>query len=68
MDESKPQLGPVQEVARARRCSVATVWRGVAKGEIPQPIRLGGRTLWDMREIHAEIEAKLAARHGVAAT
>ena len=58
----KPKLGDVREVAGALHCSVATVWRGVAAKTIPQPIRIGGRTLWDMREIEALIKAKLAAR------
>lgn len=67
MEDSKRKLGDVREVAEALGgCHVATVWRGVAAGTIPQPIRIGGRTLWDMREIDALIAAKLTER-GVAA-
>lgn len=62
MDKPKPQLGDVREVANALHCSVATVWRGVAAGELPKPIKIGGRTLWSLPEIEALIEAKLAER------
>ncbi len=67
MDDPKPRLGDVREVAEALgNCHPATVWRGVASGILPQPIKIGGKTLWDLREIHALVETKLAAREAAA--
>ena len=43
-------------------CHKATVWRQVATGNLPQPIRIGGRTLWDIGEIDALIEQKMEER------
>ena len=68
MEVKKRKLGDVRDVAEALGgCHVATVWRGIAAGTIPQPIRIGGRTLWDMGEIDALIAAKLAERKTEAA-
>lgn len=67
MEDRKRRLGDVREVASALGdCHVATVWRGVAAGRIPQPIKIGGRTLWDMGEIDALIATKLASREAAA--
>lgn len=67
MNNEKRRLGDVREVADLLRCHVATVWRRVAAGTLPQPIRIGGSTLWDLAEIEALIEAMLAARDSEAA-
>lgn len=67
MEYPKPKLADVREVADVLRCSRSTVWRRVAGGTLPKPIRIGGRTLWDLREIEALIAAKLAERDSEAA-
>lgn len=47
--------------------SRATLWRRVASGEFPRPIKLGGRTLWRRDELLAVIERATAERDGAAA-
>lgn len=53
------------EVAAFLGCHTATVWRKVQTGELPQPLRVVGRTVWRRAEIEAAIEAA-AARRGAA--
>lgn len=61
--KTQRSLGDVKAVAaRIGGCHTSTVWRKVASGDLPKPIRIGGRTLWDLREIDALVEAKIAAR------
>lgn len=57
-----PALLTVQATARLLSISVASVWRRSSSGELPKPIKLGGRTLWRRDEIAAVIEAASAAR------
>ncbi|MFD1157908.1 helix-turn-helix transcriptional regulator [Roseovarius aestuarii] len=59
---SPDQLGDVKEVADVCQCSPSTVWRRVADGTIPKPIKIGGMTRWSMSEIAAAIEAVKAQR------
>ena len=47
--------------------SRATLWRRVASGEFPAPIKLGGRTLWRRDELLAVVEKATAERDGRAA-
>ncbi len=56
------RLVSVRDAAAALGCSVATVWRGVASGTLPQPIRIGGMTRWSASEIAAFIESAKANR------
>lgn len=42
--------------------SVATFWRRVADGTIPQPLKLGSLSRWPKSEILAVIEKAKAAR------
>jgi predicted DNA-binding transcriptional regulator AlpA len=56
-------LIPVTAVAKRCGCSVATVWRRVKDGALPQPIRLGGITRWEAAEIEAAIAVAKAARN-----
>ncbi len=44
--------------------SRATLWRRVAAGEFPRPIKLGGRTLWRRDELLAVVEKATADRDG----
>ncbi|MHA7826910.1 MAG: helix-turn-helix transcriptional regulator [Roseovarius sp.] len=56
------RLVSVRDTAAAYGCSVATVWRRVADGTIPKPVKIGGMTRWSASEISAHIEAAKASR------
>jgi predicted DNA-binding transcriptional regulator AlpA len=46
------RLLDVREVASARRCSVATVWRDVRRGLLPSPLYLAPhRPRWRLRDV-----------------
>lgn len=44
--------------------SRATLWRRVADGTLPKPIRLGGATRWWRKELLATVERAAAERDG----
>jgi predicted DNA-binding transcriptional regulator AlpA len=44
--------------------SRATLWRRVQVGELPRPIRLGGRTLWRRDELMEAVERATRDRDG----
>lgn len=56
------RLVSVRDTASAYGCSVATVWRRVAEGTMPKPIKIGGTTRWSESEILQHIEAAKAER------
>jgi predicted DNA-binding transcriptional regulator AlpA len=56
VDFPSDRLLRVKEVAAALACSVASVWRRVADGTIPQPVKIGGMTRWPQSEITSVIE------------
>lgn len=43
-------------------CSKATFWRLVAKGAIPQPIKIGGMSRWKLSDMQAFIEQAAKSR------
>ena len=51
----------VQDVAKMLGVSVATVWRRVKDGTLPEPIRFGGVTRW-VREELIEVLSTAQAR------
>ncbi|RVG89300.1 helix-turn-helix transcriptional regulator [Sinorhizobium meliloti] len=51
-----------REVAKILGVSVVTVWRRVADGSIPKPIKLGGLSRFPRSEIMAFIEKAKANR------
>lgn len=51
------RLVSVRDAASVYGCSVATVWRRVASGNMPRPIKIGGSTRWFESEILEHIEA-----------
>ena len=55
------------ETARLLGCSRATVWRRVADGTLPKPIKIGGLSRFVLSEINATVESAMAARNGEAA-
>ncbi|WP_371931407.1 helix-turn-helix transcriptional regulator [Roseovarius sp. MMSF_3359] len=60
--QSFDRLVSVKDTAAAYGCSVATVWRRVSDGTIPQPVKIGGMTRWSMSEIADAIEDAKAKR------
>lgn len=52
------------EVAAAFQCSKATVWRRVADGTLPAPIKICGISRWPLSEIEAVIEKAKNERGG----
>ena len=51
------------EAAAMLGCSRTTVWRRVADGTLPKPLKLGGLTRFVLSEINATVEAAMAARN-----
>lgn len=56
-----------KEVAQILRVSVPTVWRRVADGTIPRPIKIGALSRWPKSDIAAVISSAMAARQGAVA-
>ncbi len=50
------------DVAKMIGGSRATVWRRVADGVLPRPIKFGGMTRWVLSEVEAAIARQVAAR------
>ncbi len=55
------------EAAEILGCSRTTVWRRVADGTLPKPLKLGGLTRFVLSEINATVESAMAVRNGGAA-
>lgn len=45
------------ETAKLLGIGVSTFWRTQSAGKIPEPVHLGGRTLWRIEEIKAWVNA-----------
>jgi len=50
------------EIAKLFDCSKATVWRRVADGTLPPPIKICGISRWLQSDLQAVIEKASAAR------
>ncbi|MBK0398533.1 helix-turn-helix domain-containing protein [Limibaculum sp. M0105] len=55
MTEPEARFLRVHEVADLFGISVATTWRHVSAGILPQPVRLGRVTRWDRADLEAAI-------------
>ena len=55
------------EAAAMLGCSRTTIWRRVADGTLPKPIKLGGLSKFVLSELNATVESAMAARNGKAA-
>lgn len=53
-----PQMIDVREVATILKVSTRSVWRLVARGELPAPIRVGRAARWRVAQIEAWIDAR----------
>lgn len=51
------RLLTVKEVAAMLGLGVSSVWRNVARGNLPKPIKVGSATRWRLRDIEKAIEA-----------
>jgi predicted DNA-binding transcriptional regulator AlpA len=56
------QLLRDHEAAAVLGCSKATLWRRVADGTIPKPVKIGGMSRWPRSEIVTVIEIAKNAR------
>ena len=52
----------VKEVANYFSCHPATIWRMTERGQLPKPIRIGGKTRWIRSEIEEVVDRALAER------
>ena len=59
------RLLKVVEVARLLGVSVSTVWRHVANGSLPEPVRFGGVTRWSETELVDHLDELKADRVAV---
>lgn len=65
LTEFQTHLDPllsVREVAAMLAISVPSVFRHVAAGDLPRPLKFGASSRWPQSEILAVIEAAKAAR------
>jgi predicted DNA-binding transcriptional regulator AlpA len=63
MDATAPTLLiDADELAAALGVSPVHVWRLKAAGRLPEPVRLGRRTLWPRGEIEAWVAARCPDR------
>ena len=67
-DRKGGRIGPVLisdvELAEILGCSRTTVWRRVADGTLPKPVKLGGLSRFVLSEQIGVVEAAMAARNG----
>ena len=52
------------ETARLLGCSRATIWRRIADGTLPKPVKIGGISRLVLAEVNAYVESAMAARDG----
>ncbi len=58
---------PVRAIAARYGCHPSSVWRWVAEGAFPKPVKIGGMTRWIESEVEAHDARAEAQREGVAA-
>ena len=56
----QPELLPVKEVSALTGLGISTIWRGVARGRFPAPIKVCGSTRWRRSDIEALFTAGAA--------
>lgn len=50
------RLLTAREVCSIYRCSRATIYVRLARGEMPEPVRIGGRVLWREADVSSHID------------
>lgn len=63
-DQPRQWLLSDRDVANLLGLSRATVWRRVADGTLPKPVKIGGLTRWVSSEIEAVVLRAMAVREG----
>ncbi|HUS46539.1 MAG TPA: helix-turn-helix domain-containing protein [Phycisphaerae bacterium] len=58
----EPLLVGAAEAARLSGVSKSTWWSLHAQGKVPAPLRLGGRTMWNVEELRRWIEGGCPSR------
>lgn len=53
-------LADVKKVAEMLDVSVATIWRLVKRGQLAEPVKVGGATRWRMSDVMALVEGEAA--------
>lgn len=59
-----PQMIDVREVATILKVSTRSVWRLVAREELPQPLRAGRSVRWRLSDIESWIDASILRNNG----
>lgn len=60
----EPLLIPVEQLAEMLNLSTRTVWRMLAAGRIPEPVRIGGSVRWRLDLVREWVEAGCPAPTG----
>lgn len=60
----EPLLIPVERLAEMLNLSTRTVWRMLAAGRIPEPVRIGGSVRWRLDLIRQWVDAGCPAPTG----
>ena len=60
----EPLLIPVEQVAEMLNLSTRTVWRMLAAGRIPEPVRIGGSVRWRLARVRQWVDAGCPAPTG----
>lgn len=60
----EPLLIPVEQVAEMLNLSTRTVWRMLAAGRIPEPVRIGGSVRWHLDRVRQWVDAGCPAPTG----
>jgi predicted DNA-binding transcriptional regulator AlpA len=58
------ELLPITPLCDWLHCNKSSVYRRMAKGIIPPPIKVGGSSLWVKSEVEAALAKMREARHG----
>ena len=58
-----PRLIRLRELQRLIPLSRTSIWRGVADGTLPRPLRWGRSVFWRLDEVNAFIEAQTRRRN-----
>ena len=61
----RPELLTVKGVSELLQFSESWVWDRVARGVLPQPVKIGGATRWYRHEVEAWIEEQSAQRQSI---
>lgn len=64
MTMTQPILITADDLAAMLKVSTRTLWRLLAKGELPEPVRIGGSTRWRLDDVQQWIDGGCPAVAG----